>query len=268
MRLATFLFFTCLTNFIHAQFRCANVAFFLPSENPSLIVSPLEYNKVSTYVSAEKKLGFQGQVNLNSIYSAVGIISNFMDEHRNTVGVQFATHSYLTRKTWHTGLGVQLERLQGDISSSQVSNKQLSWSLGWHVMSNPAGRFLVGVNYKNKDVMLFPFQNELVLMSQIWSCQLGGSFPLSRRASVSMLALAKRGAIQGESRNWYQVTANLNMRRWTAGIGCKNFELTTGWLARVGLYYRNWMAAYVATHSQFNFSKHHFIHEISISKKF
>jgi hypothetical protein len=158
MRLATFLFFTCLTNFIHAQFRCANVAFFLPSENPSLIVSPLEYNKVSTYVSAEKKLGFQGQVNLNSIYSAVGITSNFMDDHRNTVGVQFATHSYLTRKTWHTGLGVQLERLQGDVSSSQISNKQLSWSLGWHVMSNPAGRFLVGVNYKNKDVSCLLFK--------------------------------------------------------------------------------------------------------------
>jgi hypothetical protein len=268
MRLLIVCVFFALTTSSVAQFRCANVSFFLPTENPSLIVSPLEYNKASTYVTSEKNVGFQGQVNLNSIYSAVGITSNFMGVHRNTVGVQFATHSYLTRKTWHTGLGVQLERQQGDFSASQTSSKQLAWSLGWHVMSNPAGRFLVGVNYKNRDIMIFPFQDELVEMKQILSCQVGGSLPISRRSSVSLLALGKRGVMQGENRNWYQVTANLNLRRWTAGIGCKNFESTTGWLARAGLYYRNWMAAYVVTHEQFNFSKHHFIHEISISKKF
>jgi hypothetical protein len=191
-----------------------------------------------------------------------------MGDKSYATGIQFATHSYLTRQTWHTGAGLQLEWLHDESSISLGSKNQMAWSLGWHVMSNPAGRFLIGANYKNKDLMVLPFERQPITLNQILSCQLGGSIAISRKSSASLLAIFKRCSVQEEQQYWYHVSGNVNFRKWTAGLGWKNWGSGQGMLTRVGLYYRNWMAAYVSTNSNFNFSRNSFLHEISLSKKF
>ncbi|MFM7770788.1 MAG: hypothetical protein ACKO8Q_09550 [Bacteroidota bacterium] len=268
MRLLSIFFLFGISSLIHAQFRCANISFFLPTENPSLIVSPLDYNKISTYAGTGRTVGIQGQINLNSIYSAIGISSNYLTENSFTSGIQFATHSFLTKNIWHTGAGVQLEWLHNEANLNPRIKNEMAWSLGCHVMSNPAGRFLLGINYKNKDLIILPFERNVVIMNQILSCQMGSAFAINRKLNVSVLTLFKRAKIQEEIQNCYQITGNVNLTNWTIGLGWKNWGVGKGMLTRFGVYYRNWLLAYVTTNSNFTFTNESFIHEISISKKF
>jgi hypothetical protein len=55
------------------QFRQLNPMSYLSTENPSFVVSPLDYNKAGVYRQTNGAGGFQAQMNLDRIYSAVGI---------------------------------------------------------------------------------------------------------------------------------------------------------------------------------------------------
>ena len=127
---------------------------YLSTENPSFVVSPLDYNKAGMYRQTNGAGGFQGQMNLDGIYSAVGIDLYNNTNAFNAAALQFATHSYTSRSNLHVGLGARAE-------FTNYENHNFNYSFGLNVMSNPAGRFLAGVSYKNEDIQVTPVDNDV-----------------------------------------------------------------------------------------------------------
>ena len=91
MKRILFLIFILNANAAWSQFRQLNPLAYIGSENPSVIVSPLDCNKAGMYRQTNGAGGFQGQLNLDRIYSAVGIDLYNNANAFNAGALQFAT---------------------------------------------------------------------------------------------------------------------------------------------------------------------------------
>ena len=160
MRRILFLILFSITLKANAQFRSLNPMSFLPSENPSFVVSPMDYNKAGAYYQSSGGRGIQGQMNLDKIYSAVGVDVYQNSNAFNSASLQFATHSYTTRSNLHVGIG-------GRAEFSNDDNQRLAYALGLNVMSNPAGKFMVGLSYRSESTRLNPSHETIKTSSRM-----------------------------------------------------------------------------------------------------
>jgi hypothetical protein len=258
-----FLIIFSLTLQANAQFRSLNPMSFLPSENPSFVVSPMDYNKAGAYYQPSGGRGIQGQMNLDKIYSAVGVDVYQNSNAFNSAALQFATHSYTTRSNLHVGIGGRAEFLNDD-------NHRFAYALGLNVMSNPAGKFMVGLSYKSNDLQVMPFNNEVKNVSQVLCTQMGWSFlNLSRRSTLAFSGIYKRGFENESKLRQYQAGLNFSTRKYAVGMGVRAWDHAhSGAYIRGMLIYRKFVFVYTGLASDKHKSLQQLNHEISLQYKF
>jgi hypothetical protein len=247
----------------NAQFRSLNPMSFLPSENPSFVVSPMDYNKAGAYYQSSGGRGIQGQMNLDKIYSAVGVDIYQNSNAFNAAALQFATHSYTTRSNLHVGFG-------GRAEFSNYDNQRFAYALGLNVMSNPAGRFLVGVSYKNEDLQVTPFENEVTVLSKVMSAQVGIALArLSRRSNLSFSGIYKRGFEGEEKVRQFQTGLGFTSRKYMIGLGVRAWDNAHAGAYVRGYYmFRKFVIGYTGLTSDQHRSLQQWNHEISLQYKF
>ncbi len=247
----------------NAQFRSLNPLSFLPSENPSFVVSPMDYNKAGAYYQSSGGRGIQGQMNLDKIYSAVGVDVYQNSNAFNAAALQFATHSYTTRSNLHVGFG-------GRAEFSNYDNQRFAYALGLNVMSNPAGKFMVGLSYKSNDLQVMPFGKELKNVSQVLSTQVGWSFlNLSRKATLAFSGIYKRGFEDESKLRQYQAGLNFSTRKYAVGMGVRTWDnVHTGAYVRGMYIFRKFVCVYTGLGSDKHKLFQHLNHEISLQYKF
>jgi hypothetical protein len=263
MNRVLFLILFCLSLQANAQFRSLNPMSFLPSENPSFVVSPMDYNKAGAYYQSSGGRGIQGQMNLDKIYSAVGVDVYQNSNAFNAAALQFATHSYTTRSNLHVGFGARAEFLNYD-------NQRFAYAFGLNVMSNPAGKFMVGLSYKSNDLQVMPFNNEVKNVSQVLSTQVGWSLlNLSRRSTLAFSGIYKRGFEDESKLRQYQAGLNFSTRKYAVGMGVRTWDNAhSGAYIRGMLIYRKFVCVYTGLASDKHKSLQHLNHEISLQYKF
>jgi hypothetical protein len=263
MNRVLFLILFLLSLQANAQFRSLNPMSFLPCENPSFVVSPMDYNKAGAYYQSSGGRGIQGQMNLDKIYSAVGVDVYQNSNAFNAAALQFATHSYTTRSNLHVGFGARAE-------FSNYDNQRFAYALGLNVMSNPAGRFLAGVSYKNEDLQVTPFENEVTVLSNVMSAQVGIAVArLSRKSNLGFSGIYKRG-FQGEEKiHQFQSGLNFSNRKYMVGFGVRAWDNAhMGALVRGYYLYRKFVIGYTALANDQHRSLQQWNHEISLQYKF
>ena len=236
---------------------------YLGSENPSFVVSPLDYNKAGIYRQTNGAGGFQGQMNLDRIYSAVGIYLYNNANAFNAAAIQFATHSYTSKRNFHVGFGARAE-------FNNYENHNFNYSFGLNVMSNPAGRFLAGVSYKNEDLQVTPFENEVTVLSNVMSAQVGIAVArLSRRSNLSFSGIYKRGFEEEVKLHQYQAGLNFSTRKYAVGMGVRTWDnVHSGAYVRGMCIFRKFVCVYTGLASDKHKSLQHLNHEISLQYKF
>jgi len=251
------------TMLMNAQFRQLNPMAYLGSENPSVIVSPLDYNKAGLFHQANGANGIQGQLNLDNIYSAVGVDLYSNSNAFNAAALQFATHSYTTRSNLHVGFGARAE-------FSNYENHTLNYSFGLNVMSNPAGRFLAGISYKNADLQVSPFSNQVLVLEKAMSIQMGTVlFRLSRKSNLGFSGIYKRGFVGEEKVRQYQFGPGLTFRKYMVGAGVRAWDNAhAGAYLRGYCIFRKFVLGYAAVGSDQHRSLQQWNHEISLQYKF
>jgi hypothetical protein len=258
-----FLILFSLTLQANAQFRSLNPMSFLPSENPSFVVSPMDYNKAGAYYQSSGGRGLQGQMNLDKIYSAVGVDVYQNSNAFNAAALQFATHSYTTRSNLHVGFGARAEFSNDD-------NQRFAYALGLNVMSNPAGKFMVGLSYKSHDLQVMPFSNEVKNVSQVLCTQVGWSLlNLSRRSTLAFSGIYKRGFEDESKLRQYQAGLNFSTRKYAVGMGIRTWDSAHSGAYVRGMYvFRRFVCVYTGLASDKHKSLQHLNHEISLQYKF
>lgn len=246
-----------------AQFRQLNPMAYIGSENPSVIVSPLDYNKAGVYRQSNGAGGFQGQLNLDRIYSAVGIDLYNNTHAFNAAALQFATHSYTSRSNLHVGFGARAE-------FTNYHTHTFNYSFGLNVMSNPAGRFLAGVSYKNEDLQVTPFDNSVTVLSNVMSWQVGIAVArLSRRSNLGFSGIYKRGTLGEEKVHQFQTGLGFTSRKYMIGAGVRAWDNAHAGLYARGFYLiRKCVVGYTAVGSDRHRSIQQWNHEISLQFKF
>ena len=236
---------------------------YLGSENPSFVVSPLDYNKAGIYRQTNGAGGFQGQLNLDRIYSAVGIDLYNNASAFNAAALQFATHSYTSRRNFHVGFGARAE-------FTNYENHNFNYSFGLNVMSNPAGRFLAGVSYKNEDLQVTPFENEVTVLSNVISAQVGVAVArLSRKSNLGFSGIYKRGFEGEEKVRQFQTGLNFSSRKYMVGFGVRSWDNAhMGALVRGYYLYRKFVIGYTGLANDQHHSLQQWNHEISLQYKF
>ena len=254
-------FFISVTAF--AQFRQLTPMAYIGSENPSVIVSPLDYNKAGVYRQTNGAGGFQGQLNLDRIYSAVGIDLYNNSNAFNAAALQFATHSYTSRRNLHVGIGARAE-------FTNYENHTFNYSFGLNVMSNPAGRFLAGVSYKNEDLQVTPFENEVTILSNVMSAQVGIAVArLSRKSNLGFSGIYKRGFEGEEKVRQFQTGLGFTSRKYMIGLGVRAWDNAHAGAYVRGFYLiRKFVIGYTGLASDQNRSLQQWNHEISLQYKF
>jgi hypothetical protein len=246
-----------------SQFRQLNPMAYLSTENPSFVVSPLDYNKAGIYRQTNGAGGFQGQLNLDGIYSAVGIDLYNNTNAFNAAALQFATHSYTSRSNLHVGFGARAE-------FTNYENHNFNYSFGLNVMSNPAGRFLAGVSYKNEDLQVTPFDNDVTVLSNVISAQVGIAVArLSRKSNLGFSGIYKRGFVGEEKVQQFQTGLNFSSRKYMVGFGARAWDNEhMGALVRGYYLYRKFVIGYTGLANDQHRSLQHWNHEISLQYKF
>ena len=236
---------------------------YLSTENPSFVVSPLDYNKAGVYRQTNGAGGFQAQMNLDRIYSAVGIDLYNNTNAFNAGALQFATHSYTTSRNFHVGFGARGE-------FTNYENHNFNYSLGLNVMSNPAGRFLAGISYKNEDLQVTPFENEITVLSNVMSAQVGIAVArLSRRSNLSFSGIYKRGFDGEEKVRQFQTGLNFSARKYMVGLGVRAWDnVHLGAVVRGYYTIRKFVVGYAGLASDQYRSPQRWNHEISLQYKF
>lgn len=246
-----------------SQFRQLNPMTYLSTENPSFVVSPLDYNKAGVYRQTNGAGGFQGQINLDRIYSAVGIDLYNNTNAFNAAALQFATHSYTSRSNLHVGIGARAE-------FTNYENHTFNYSFGLNVMSNPAGRFLAGVSYKNEDLQVTPFENEVTVLSKVMSAQVGIAVArLSRKSNLGFSGIYKRGFEGEEKVRQFQTGLGFTSRKYMIGLGVRAWDNAHAGAYVRGFYLiRKFVIGYTGLASDQNRSLQQWNHEISLQYKF
>ncbi len=237
---------------------------YLGSENPSFVVSPLDYNKAGMYRQTNGAGGFQGQLNLDRIYSAVGIDLYNNANAFNASALQFATHSYTSRRNFHVGFGARAE-------FTNYENHTFNYAFGLNVMSNPAGRFLAGVTYKNEDLQVTPFENEVTVLSNVMSAQVGIAIArLSRRSTLGFSGIYKRGFEGEEKVRQFQTGLNFTaMNKYMLGVGVRAWDnVHAGAYVRGYCMFRKFVIGYAGLANVDHISPQKWNHEISLQYKF
>jgi hypothetical protein len=236
---------------------------YLSTENPSYVVSPLDYNKAGMYRQANGAGGFQGQLNLDRIYSAVGIDLYNNTNAFNAAALQFATHSYTSRSNLHVGFGARAE-------FTNYENHSFNYSFGLNVMSNPAGRFLAGVSYKNEDLQVTPFGNEVLVLSKTLSAQVGVALlKLTRNSNLGFSGIYKSGFVGEEKVRQFQSGLNFSSRKYMVGVGVRAWDnVHAGALVRGYYMFRKFVIGYAGLANDQHRSLHQWNHEISLQYKF
>jgi hypothetical protein len=258
-----FLIFILNASAAWSQFRQLNPFAYIGSENPSVIVSPLDYNKAGMYRQTNGAGGFQGQLNLDRIYSAVGIDLYNNANAFNAGALQFATHSYTTSRNFHVGFGARAE-------FTDYENHNFNYSFGLNVMSNPAGRFLAGVSYKNEDLQVTPFENEVTVLSNVMSAQVGIAVArLSRKSNLGFSGIYKRGFAGEEKVRQFQTGLGFTSRKYMIGVGVRAWDNAHAGAYVRGYYiFRKFVIGYTGLASDQNRSLQQWNHEISLQYKF
>jgi hypothetical protein len=247
----------------NAQFRSLNPLSFLPTENPSFVVSPMDYNKAGAFYQSSGGCGIQGQMNLDKIYSALGVDVYQNSNAFNAAALQFATHSYTTSRNFHVGFGARAEL-------SNYETQPFAYALGLNVMSNPAGKFMVGAAFKSSDLQVMPFGNEVKNVLRVISTQVGWSFlNLTRRSTLAFSGIYKRGFEEESKLRQYQAGLNFSTRKYAVGMGVRTWDnVHSGAYVRGMLIYRKFVCVYTALASDKNKSLQQLNHEISLQYKF
>ena len=224
----------------------------------------MDYNKAGVYYQSSGGRGIQGQMNLDKIYSAVGVDVYQNSNAFNAAALQFATHSYTTRSNFHVGFG-------GRAEFSNYDNQRFAYALGLNVMSNPAGRFLAGVSYKSEDLQVTPFENEVTVLSNVMSAQVGIAVArLSRRSNLSFSGIYKRGFEGEEKVRQFQTGLNFTARnKYMLGAGVRAWDNThMGAMVRGYYIFRKFVLGYTGLSSDQHRSLQQWNHEISLQYKF
>lgn len=248
---------------MNAQFRQLNPMAYLGSENPSFIVSPLDYNKCGLFRQTNGATGVQSQLNFDHIYSALGADLYYNNNAFNAAALQFATHSYTSERNLHVGFGARAE-------FTNYENHSFNYSFGLNVMSNPAGNFLAGVSYKNADLQVSPFSNEVLVLENAISSQVGLLiFRLTRKNNLGFSGIYKRGFMGEEKVRQYQAGFGFSFRKGMVGVGMRAWDNAhAGAYVRGSYLFKKFVVAYTGIASDKHRSLQQWNHEISLQYKF
>jgi hypothetical protein len=244
-----------------AQFRGFNLGLAPSTENPSLIVSPIDYSKIAFFANSLGQQVLSGQTNIDKIYSAVGGQVTRYPSSDYSVALRMATHSFLSSRNYHVGIG-------GEVEVFSAMSKDVAWNVGVHLMSNPAGKFMFGANYKNFEQVLKPFETQVVRQDAVFSFQMGYVLPISRKISLSQLLHVKSVLTPYDRMGVGQYGITLNSRRWSAGTGVRKIDETHYIpFVRMGLYRGKFMMGYMGNFDKSHMSFNKWTNEITIVYK-
>jgi hypothetical protein len=137
-------------------------------------------------------------------------------------------------------------------------------------MSNPAGRFLAGVSYKNEDLQVTPFENEVTVLSNVMSAQVGIAVArLSRKSNLGFSGIYKRGFAGEEKVRQFQTGLGFTSRKYMIGVGVRAWDNAHAGAYVRGYYiFRKFVIGYTGLASDQNRSLQQWNHEISLQYKF
>ncbi|MFM9984743.1 MAG: hypothetical protein ACKVOK_05885 [Flavobacteriales bacterium] len=100
-RLAFLISFVLATETIHGQDPSYNRANFFSAINPAFAVSPIDYNSLKLGLRSDTTGAFYGQINIDKLYSAVGLFTEYQGANSQQAGIFAAYHTYFLPKNYH-----------------------------------------------------------------------------------------------------------------------------------------------------------------------
>lgn len=257
-RVLFFVSFLLLAVVGNAQFRTLNSAFLTSIENPAFIVSPIDYNKVTTYGSSLGSLSLYGQRNINRLYSAVGGQVTRFSTNDVSVSLRAASHSLMTKNNYHVALGGELTYYNG------LSN-QLSWNVGVMGMSRSIGGAAFGLTYSNFEYVTGTFSSALRRQTEVVAGFVAYSIALTRKMKLSQ-TLNYKSFLESDSRTTVgQYGASLVGRRYAFGSGIRKYDADHyAGIVRLGWNYRRLMFGYVGVLDQQHLAINKWTNELSL----
>ena len=260
-RLLILFVFTLFCSKGMGQYRGFNLGVEPTSENPSLIVSPMDYSKITFFANSLGQQVLMGQTNIDKYYSALGAQITRYPTSDYSVAVRMATHSLMSSQNFHVGFGGELELFS-------AFTKDAAWNLGVHLMSNPAGKFMFGANLKNFEYVFKPFDSIVTKQSQVYSFQMAYAIPLTRKLSLSQLLHVKTFDSSNERVSAGQYGITVGSRRWGVGTGLRKTDAVHyASFVRLGVNRGKFMMGYVGFFDKSHRSLSKWTNEITLVYK-
>jgi hypothetical protein len=126
---------------IHGQDPSYNRANFFSAINPAFAVSPIDYNSLKLGLRSDTTGAFYGQINIDKIYSAVGLFTEYQSANNQQAGLFAAYHTYFLPKNYHL-MGGAAARFHFADTTTLFSSRY-----GLLLCTNPKSDFFFGLSY-------------------------------------------------------------------------------------------------------------------------
>jgi len=163
-----------------SQHSYVNPSFFLSAYNPAFVASPLDYNQVSAGVGESGFYGISANMNINSIYSGIGLVAERESEASYNLALNYSYHTRFTKRQHHL-LGGAALRVHNRADENYISSR-----FGIVFTHFDTGKIIIGLS---------AFMNERSVESHSGitntgiSVQLGGQELLPRRMKISFISI-------------------------------------------------------------------------------
>lgn len=230
------------SQYVSGQHLYTNPGFFLSSTNPSFIASPMQYNSAAVIGNSQNDLAAHGCININSLYSAVGI------NYQSVLSMHIFNFNY----AYHSFFLPSQEHLLGGIELGLVSDEENKWRdtqrLGLLLCSNPGNRYFFGITY-GRSALSFDMKSKTATMyKRSTGIQLGrGIAAISRRLTINGMlvfnyfsGVANHFLVASKSVHQSQAFISLWSWQWFAGLGWQQQQLREHILLLRSGYFVQW----------------------------
>lgn len=198
------------------------------------------------------------QKNIDKYYSAIGTQVTRYSPNAYAVALRGATHTLMTSKNFHVGIGAELEMFSG-------LSKDAAWGAGVHLMSNPPGKFAVGFSMKSFEYAFQPFESNVHKQVDVRAVQMGYGFPLTRKWSIGQSLNWKSFLNQSKREQVVQYGLTLTSRKYAVGVGVRKYdEVHFAEFVRLGVYYKRLMFGYVGFFDKQHFAFKNWTNELTL----
>lgn len=192
----------------HGQDPSFNRANFFSAINPAFAVSPIDYNSLKLGVRSDTTGAVYGQINIDKLYSAVGLFTEYQSANSQQAGVFAAYHTYFLPRNYHL-MGGAAARFHFSDTTTLFSSR-----FGLLLSANPNSDFFFGLSYDTGTRQSDSYQT--------YSVQTGKSLlRITRKIGIIGYAVGNYYNLSNESKDQKDILVQpmIGSYRWSAGPG-------------------------------------------------